>query len=75
MQETKDDIQLKQVQTETQRSIINSLNLPTDGSLTSLKVSCNWFHVLGANDENAVLPKSDFMRGVSRVIQLLDLMA
>ena len=49
------------------------MNFPTDGSLTSLKVSCNLFNVLGANAENAVLPKFDLMKGVPKVIQLMDL--
>ena len=53
------------MQTEIQESITSSLNFPIDGKLTSLKVFCHLFHVLGANAENAVLPKSVLMKGVS----------
>ena len=37
-------------------------------------MSCNLFHVLGANAENAVLPKSVLMKGTPKVIQPVDLM-
>ena len=62
-----------QVQTEVQWSITSSLKVPIDGSSTSFKEYCNLFHVLGANAEKAVLPKSDLLKGVSKVIKSADL--